>query len=367
MKPDTDFDLLLEVTRGPIVESIHTGAVAVVDAGGALLASTGNPDVVTYLRSSAKPLQALAFVEQGGVEHFGMSESEVAILCGSHSGTDEHVALLGNLQQRMGISEENLLCGTHAPFHEPTWRSMILQHEAPTPIRHNCSGKHTGMLGLALLNGWGLEDYINIQHPVQQVILKTFAEMCDLATADVAVGIDGCSVPVFGVPLRAAALAFARLADPTGLPPGRAAACRTITHAMTARPDMVAGPARFDTRLMQVGGGRIFCKGGAEGYTAIGLLPGVLEGRGGVGIAIKIADGDTGQRARTSAFESQELNDGDLESRADTTVAMEVLRQLGALSPGQQDDLRAFDRRPISNWRGLQVGEIRPVFNLKRA
>lgn len=343
------YQLLVECTRGPLVESIHFGALCVVDAHGHLVASAGDPHLYANLRSSSKPFQALPLIEKGGAETFGLSDREIAIMCASHSGTDEHVAVLRALQARLDVQESDLQCGVHAPMHYPTEQAMLLRGEQPNAYRHNCSGKHTGMLAQARLNDLPLEDYLSSAHPVQQTILQTFAEMVDLSPDQVLIGIDGCSAPTFAVPLHSAALGYALLADPSGLPEPRAAALRRIFRAMTSHPDMVAGPTRFDTDLMQAAGGRIVAKGGAEGYQAMGLLPGALgPGSPALGITYKIADGDLGDRARA-------------------VVGMAILRQLGALNERELALLQAFDTRPIRNWRKLEVGEIRPVFTLEPA
>ena len=347
MHPD-HVQALVECTRGSMVESIHFGALAVVSSHGKLLASVGDPQLTTFLRSSAKPFQALPFIERGGADHFGLTDREIAILCASHSGTDEHVAVLHTIQSKVGVGEGQLLCGAHNPYHEPTTQALLLRGEKPTPIRHNCSGKHTGMLAHALLRSLPLEDYINPQHAVQQTILQTFAEMCDVKPEEIHLGVDGCSAPVFAVPLYNAALAMARLADPVGLPALRAAALQRIFRAMAANGDMVAGPGRFDTLIMSLMGGNLVAKAGAEGYQVIGLLPGLIgAGSPGIGMAFKIADGDTSGRARP-------------------LVGIEILRQLGVLSAEQIAGLAGFDRRPLYNWRKLPIGEIRPCFTLER-
>ncbi len=346
--PYENYQPLVELTRGSIVESVHFGALVVVDSGGQVLAGWGDPQTVTYLRSSAKPFQALPFVEMGGVEKFGLTDKELAVMCASHIGTDEHVAAVAGMQNKFGVSEKDLLCGTQAPGHEPTAHAMLLRGEQPTPNRHNCSGKHTGMLGHAQLRHLPLEDYVNPDHPIQQTILQTFSEMCCLLPDEVAVGIDGCSAPNFAVPLYNAAYAFARLADPTDLSARRALAAQHIFHAMTAYPDMVAGPERFDSLLMEVAGGRILSKGGAEGYQALAVAPGVLsKGTPGIGIAFKISDGDLNDRARP-------------------LVAIEILRQLGALTVEQAGKLVQFQARPLYNYRKLEVGSIRPCFILEK-
>lgn len=344
----SDAQPLVEVTRGPVIESIHYGVVVVVDVTGKVVASVGNPETVTFLRSSAKPFQVLPFVERGGLEHFGLTDRELAVMCASHYGTDEHVKVIQGIQKKLGVSEKDLLCGMHPPLDSVTAKRMLLNNEPNSPLRHNCSGKHTGMLAHALLRGLPINDYINPIHPVQQTIFQTFSEMTGVPLKDLLLGTDGCSAPVFAVPMRAAAWAFAKLADPSSLPEPRRSSLQRIFRAMTTHPDMVAGPGAFDTELMTIGAGKILVKSGAEGYLAISVLPGACTtGSPAYGIAIKVSDGD--------------LAGG---SRARTTVAIEVLRELGALNETQLNLLKAYDIRPQYNWRHIEIGQIRPAFKL---
>ena len=351
---------LVETTRGPIVESIHYGAIAVCDALGKLIASVGDADTVVYLRSSSKPFQVLPLVEGGGMERFGLTERELAVMCASHNGTDEHVQVIMGIQQKLGVSAADLLCGTHTPGDPATAERMFRNGEANSTLRHNCSGKHTGMLAQALLYGEPTAEYIDPQHPVQQRILRSFSEMTGVPLEEIVMGTDGCSAPVFAVPLRAAAHAFALLADPAGLPEPRRSALRRIFAAMTAHPEMVAGPHTFDTELMTAGRGSILTKGGAEGYQAISLLPGASSRfAGALGITLKVSDGDLGQHDRTERI-AQIAHDGG--GRARSTAAVEVLRQLGALDEGQLAELSSYLPRAQYNWRKIEVGEIRPCF-----
>lgn len=336
-----------ELIRGSLLESLHLGAIAVVDAAGKLLASLGNPNQLAFLRSTAKPLQAISFVEAGGMEAFGFSEEELALMCASHCGSDHHAAVAASMQHKAGLQESDLLCGVHAPLDRATFKAMILRGEEPGPNRHQCSGKHTGMLANCLLRGFPLENYIDPEHPLQKLVLETNAQMWDLPAESIQIGIDGCSVPVFAVPLCNAAYGFARLSDPSGLGEQRAAACRRITAAMTAFPKMVAGDGWFDTELMRAGAGRLVTKMGAEGFQSVGVMPGVSAiSANGMGVAVKILDGD--QRNSVAAL-----------------VAVEVLRQLGALLPGEEAALKKFDARPLYNWRRMEIGRIQPVFKLQ--
>jgi L-asparaginase II len=313
-----------------------------------LVAWYGDPQAVTYLRSSAKPMQLLPFIEHGGQAAFGLTLREISLMCASHSGTDDHVTVLRSIQAKADLKESDLMCGIHPLSHAPTVEAMRQRGESLSPNRHNCSGKHTGMMAHARLHGWTITDYINPTHPVQQEIVQTFAEMCGLSQEQIRRGTDGCSAPNFAVPLRNAALAFARLSDPTGLSPARADACRTITAAMMAHPDMVGGPDSFDTMLMQVTGNRIVCKGGAEGYQVLGLLPGAIgPGSPALGIALKISEGDQRGQARPA-------------------VVLEVLRQLGAITHTELEALANFGPSfPLYNWRKLRVGEAHTCFQLQ--
>jgi len=349
---------VFELTRGKTVESIHFGAISVVNIHGKLVAWYGDPGTVTYLRSSAKPFQVLPFLENFGSRTYNLSPRDIAIMCASHSGTDEHVSVLRAIQAQTGVKEGDLLCGVHKPFHKPTAKSLIMNNEQITQNRHNCSGKHTGMLAYARMKELALEKvnldltYIDPQHPVQLEILATFAEMCGLAPEDVAVGVDGCSAPNFAVPLCSAAFAFARICDPEMgkiLPTERAMACREVVSSMVSHPDMVAGPGRFDTRLMEVTQGRIVSKGGAEAYQGMGLIPGALAPMSpALGIAIKISDGDDRQKVSAA-------------------VSLEVLRQLGALSKTEVDELSEFGPGfPVHNWRKVITGQGYPTFSMKR-
>jgi len=349
---------MVELTRGlsldgeQTIESEHFGAAAVVDATGKLLAWYGNPKTVTYMRSTSKPFQALQFFERGGASFYHLTQQEIALICASHSGTDEHVAVAKSIQEKAGLNENDLQCGVHQPMYQPAAEALRQRGEKPTPNRHNCSGKHTGMLAFARLEKLPIDDYLSMEHPIQREILQTFAEMCNLAPEEVKLGLDGCTAPNFAVPLYNAALAFARLCDPKNgsvLPPARAEACQLITSAMTASPEMVAGTERFDTILMKNTAGRLVAKGGAEGYQGIGLMPGVLSANSpGVGIAIKISDGD-------------------LNGRAIPAVSLEILRQLGVLSSQELEPLAGFGPvLKINNWRKLVVGESRPAFELDK-
>lgn len=234
------------------------------------------------------------------------------------------------------------------------FKEFILSGRAPTANFNNCSGKHTTMLAYATLRGYALDDYLDIDHPLQQDILASFSDLCLIPTPDISLGVDGCSAPNFAVPLFNAALGMARLCDPRALAEPRAAACKKITTAMTAHPEMISGYGEFDQQLMLAGEGKIVCKRGAEGFQIVGIMPGALGSDSpGMGIALKVANGDASRMG------------GNLEwrSRARPAVMLEALRQLGVLSTKQEQALAAFGPAlEVANHRGIVTGQSRPVF-----
>ncbi|WKZ57290.1 MAG: asparaginase [Bdellovibrionota bacterium] len=345
-------DPLVELTRGGIRESVHFGAIAVVDAHGTLLASVGEIQNPTFLRSSAKPFQALPLVRSGVADALHITDKELAVICASHVGLDEHVEVVAGLQSRIGISEQDLLCGCHVPEDRAVAQRLAHAGQSATALRNNCSGKHSGMLAYAkhLWNGDTSRDgrsYLDPQSEVQQHILSAFSELCGVAAQEIVIGIDGCSAPNFAVSLQACAFAAAQLIDPRHLGAATGKAASRISNAMMTFPDMVRGPGRFDTELMRLYNGKVLSKLGAEGYQMIALAPALTRSGVGVGIAVKISDGD-------------------LTYRASPVVALETLRQLEVLKNIAGSALEPFAERTLKNHRGIPVGEIRPCFALSR-
>lgn len=329
---------LLEVRRGPIVESLHRGAIALVDPSGRLLASVGDVEFVCYPRSSAKPHQAIPLVASGGADAFGMDDREIAIIAGSHGGEKIHTDTVRGILERLGSDEGALACGAHMPYDDRARRE--LGDRPPTAIHNNCSGKHAGMLAAALSGGHSTEDYVDPNHPVQQAILGVISRFSGIAEGEIHIGIDGCSAPIFALSVRAQALMFARLANPVGLDEAEARAARRITAAMTKHPEMIgATEGRVDTDLMRAAGGRAIAKSGAEGVECLGIFP-CDEFPDGAGVAMKIEDGDAGSRARDLAF------------------AEIVLQLLGI-------ELSEYLKTEMTNRRGDVVGEKRTLFRLR--
>lgn len=345
---------ILELTRGEVVEATHRGSIAVVASDGSLLRSYGDPYKVAFLRSSAKPFQVLPFVENGGIEHYRYTPAELALSCASHETSQMHLDAVHALQQKTGIVEHQLQCGPHLPGDANKLREVVQKNIAPTPNFNNCSGKHTTMLAFAKMRGDPLENYLDFDHPIQRDIRRTLVEMCGIPDDDIQSGIDGCSAPNFALPLFRAAHGMARLCDPQDLESKRAVACKKITSAMTTHPEMVSNFGEFDCELMKTGNGKIVTKRGAEGYQIIGVLPGIIHERG-VGIAFKVEDGD-----KSSMDDALHTH-----TRVRPPVALEILRQLGALNKSQLESLVGFGpEKVIKNYAGLVTGRMHPVFTL---
>ena len=326
--------ILIEVRRGPMVESHHRGAAAVIDSHGRRVAAWGDADALVFPRSAAKPLQALPLIESGAADRFALGSAELALACASHSGEPEHVRRVARWLHRIGIGEDGLICGAQAPLSETAAAVLVRAQSAPTRLHNNCSGKHAGFATLARHLGGRAEGYGEPDHPVQRLVRGTLAEMGRTDLSDALAGIDGCGVPVFALPLASLARAFAGLAAPAYLSETLAAAARRIVAAMTASPWLVGGTGRFDTAVMEQAGGAIVVKSGAEGIAAAGLPA------HGLGIAVKIDDG--AKRA------------------CDAAMAALLLRFAGA--PGALGDaLESRARVPLLNTLGHPVGLLRPV------
>lgn len=337
---------LVEVWRGPIIESRHSGHLVAVDGTGKDICSLGSPESVTYLRSSGKPFQALPVVSSGAADRFGFTEREVAIACGSHNGESIHVDTVRSMLQKIGLDESALKCGAHEPYSVEVARDLVRRGERPTPIQNNCSGKHAAMLALAKHIGAPTGTYDELDNPVQQMILQTVSEFSGVRVEDIAIGIDGCGVPVFGISVRDMALTYARLVSPPSTWAAKTReACKRIVAAMIAYPEMIGGTRdRLDTELIQAAAGKLISKIGAEGVYTVGVLP-CDEWPNGIGVALKIEDGD--------------------DKRARPPAVIDALRQLDVLSHQDLEALSKYSPEVITNRRGDRVGEARAAFTLE--
>jgi len=326
--------LLVEVTRGSQVESRHRASFAVVDTEGKVVVSAGDTDQAVYARSAIKGLQAIALVESGAADAFKVSQPELALACASHSGEPRHVEAVTAWLARVGLTAADLECGPQLPGYEPALIALLAGGGTATAAHNNCSGKHSGFLTLARHLGGPTKGYVNYEHPVQQRILGVLEGMTGLDLGSAPRGIDGCGIPVIGIPLGNMALAMARLGNPDDQPEPRQEACRRLREAVAAHPFMVAGTGRFDTDVMTMTGAKAFTKTGAEGvYCA--ALP-----EHGLGIAVKVDDGA---------------------GRAAEIIMGRLLAHFEVLSEAEAARLGGLYRNPVLNRAGRTVGEVRPA------
>jgi L-asparaginase II len=337
---------LVQVRRGSLTESRHRGHIVVVEPDEHIVAYLGAPHTVTFLRSSAKPFQALPLLTSGAADHFGFTDEEVALACASHNGEPMHTELAGSMLKKIGLGPEALKCGVHEPYGLEAAGKLRLSGQAPNVLHNNCSGKHAGMLAVAVHLGAPTETYNDAENPVQKAIAEAMSQFSGIAVTDMVVGIDGCAVPVFGITVKAMALAFARLvAPPEGFDKTTRDACERIVRVMSAYPELIGGTSdRLDTEVMRATPGRLVSKVGAEGVYTAGIRP-CEKWPKGLGLAIKIEDGD--------------------DRRARPTVVIEALRQLEVLKDESLEAVARYAFFPILNRPGNVVGEVRASFELK--
>lgn len=333
---------LIEILRDAAVESRHRGAIVAVTPRNELLAALGHGDEPCFLRSAAKPFQAVVVVAAGAAERHRLTDRELALIAASHNGEPMHVECVSALLDRLRLAPDLLQCGVHPPFNSAAARLMAGQ--SPTVLHNNCSGKHAGMLAACLAAGFPVAGYEHVDHPLQRRIRDVIAEFSDVATDAMPFGLDGCTVPTWAIPLRAIALAYARLVNPVGVT-HYAVAARRVAAAMMTHPEMVGGTERIDTDLMRAAPGDIVSKVGAEGVHAVAVPPGRHPRYpDGLGVALKIEDGD--------AF------------RARNPAIIAALEQLGVLSQDAAARLMEKYSRPIVTNRKQPAGEARVAFRL---
>ncbi len=337
MNADIAHQPLAIVRRGDYPESIHYGSIAVTDTEGRLLASAGNPDWPTFMRSTAKPLQAIPLFSHPRLPELNLSDAHLAITCGSHSGEPRHLQMVREILERCDCARSDLKCGTHTPLYFDALERQPTYGDTYTSLHHNCSGKHAGLLAWCHLSDLAVEGYCNNEHPLQEQIRAVVAHYAGRPADELEAAIDGCGVASYRLPLSRIASIYAALASEKTDSP-YADAQQRIFAAMTRHPEMVAGLRRIDLLLMHVGAGDWLTKVGAEALHALGIRS------KGLGIAIKIADG--GLRARS-------------------VITIEVLKQLGLITDITQTPLEEFAHPIIHNDRGQEVGDIIPCFELE--
>ncbi|WP_163269057.1 asparaginase [Chelativorans alearense] len=326
--------VLVEALRGGVVESRHRGAVAVVDADGGQVVAIGDVERPVFPRSAVKAIQALPLIESGTADAYRFGNREIALASASHSGEPAHIELAQAMLARAGLDETAYECGAHWPTNHETTLMLARTGGAPTQLHNNCSGKHAGFLCTCVHSGIDHRGYVGHDHAVQEMVREALEAVTGAAHGVDACGTDGCSIPTYAVPLKNLAQGFARMATGKGLSSTRAAAARRIFAACTAEPFYVAGTGRADTAMMEAGRGRLFTKGGAEGVFCAAIP------ERGLGIALKCDDGA---------------------GRAAEVMVAAVLHDLLPEGDPLRAVLAAMARPALKNWRGIEVGALRPA------
>ena len=328
--------LLAEVFRGGHVESRHGGAAVIVDGQGGILFSAGDAEAPEFPRSAVKAMLALPLVEGGSADRLGLDDAELVLACASHTGEARHVAAVASMLRKAGRDASCLECGTHWPTSRSASHALAAREATPSSLHNNCSGKHAGFICLACDRGETTDGYVQPHHPAMRTVTAALADITGATLDERNRAVDGCGIPTYAIPLRALATGFARFGSGERLAPGRARAAGRLRAAVAADPFLVAGSGRFDTRLMELMGARVFSKTGAEGVLAAALPD------QGLGIAVKCRDGSG--RA------------------AEVVMASLVARHL-ELTAAQQGGLRELANPKLTNWSGEAVGEIRSALH----
>ncbi|WEX87747.1 asparaginase [Sinorhizobium garamanticum] len=324
--------VLVEVTRGNLVESRHRGTVIAVDGDGNTVFSLGDTDAAIFPRSACKAMQALPLVESGAADAYGFGAKALALACASHSGEPEHVALAAEMLAAAGRDVDALECGAHWSFDQKTLIGQARSIEVPSALHNNCSGKHAGFVCACCHSGTEIRGYVGYDHPIQQEIRGVMESLTGAILAHDNCGVDGCSIPTYAVPLKGLAHGFAKMATGAGLAAERARASRRLIEACMAEPFYVAGTKRACTRLMKTAPGRIFAKTGAEGVFCAAIP------EKGIGIALKCEDGTT---------------------RAAEAMVTATLARFFADDPQLHAALMAQANHSMRNWNGIHVGDVR--------
>ncbi len=326
---------LVHIIRSEQVESVHFGDAVVVDKDGNIVMQIGNPEQMTYLRSTAKPFQAIPILSTRAYDQFGFSEEELAIACASHYAEEGHIAVVKNMLKKTGFSEKDLLCGITPPLKLSRAFEILQKGKRFSQIHSDCSGKHAGMLAVCRTQGWSTKTYTEPNHPLQRMIKNIIADFSGIDEGDLVTGIDGCTVPTFYLSIRQLAVMYSRLVLPEITPEAYAGYAPKIVKAMIENPFMISGSTGFCTALIKAGQGGWIGKIGAEGVYAVGIR------KNGIGIALKIANGNMD---------------------IIPPVILEIMKRLGVMSGNQLNALRNFIRPVIRDDRNRECGYIKMVF-----
>lgn len=324
--------ILVEVYRGGLLESFHRGVVCVVNQQNEIIFGVGDTEQLCYPRSAMKLLQVIPLIINGGIEKFNFTLEEIAVMCGSHNAESEHLRVVNSILQKIGLNPDDLNCGRQYPSSKKDANALIKADVKPHHIHNNCSGKHAGMLATCVLMNWPIEDYINPNHSLQKVIKEICALMYEYPEQQMITALDGCSAPIFSVPVKNQAIAYKNLVSHNHLPDAVKAACEVVVKAVSAYPFMVAGSKRYCTDMMQITAPKIIGKTGAEGIFCMTFTEQKL------GVCIKIDDG---------------------KMLPQYNVAQALVNASGLFSADELAPLQHHLQAPIANFNKLTTGEIK--------
>jgi L-asparaginase II len=324
--------ILVEISRGGVLESFHRGVVCVVDKDDKVIYSLGDVKQVCYPRSALKFFQQIPLLISGAVEHFGFTEKEIALFCGSHNGEAQHVETVHSILNKIGLDESYLQCGPQMPTLKDDMYHLIKNDLQPQKIHNNCSGKHAGFLAYCVYKNLSLDDYIDPKHPLHMEILDIISEFHRYPKEQIRQGIDGCSAPIFSFPVYNQAVAYKNLVNPVGFDENIVMACHKMVDAIIKYPEMIAGKKRYCSDLMRFSEGKLIGKTGADGVYSIGI-------RGlNYGICVKVDDGKMGPQYN---------------------IAQSIVEQLNILSEESNATLRHYVKHENRNFGGLVTGETK--------
>lgn len=322
--------ILVEVKRGGVLESFHRGVICIVNQDNKIVYSIGDTKQICFPRSALKFFQQIPLLCSDAVEHFGFTEKEIALFCGSHNGEKQHIETVRSILNKIGLDESYLMCGPQMPTLKEDQYELIKGNLQALRIHNNCSGKHAGFLAYCVYKNWPLDNYIDPSHPLHLEILDVIADFHEYPKELIQQGIDGCSAPIFAFPVYNQAIAYKNLISPIRFDESVQKACKTMVDAIVHYPEMIAGEKRYCTDLMRQSEGKLIGKTGADGVYSIGIRDLNL------GVCIKVDDGKMGPQYN---------------------IAQAVIEQLGILNDEANVCLRHYVRQENKNFGGLCTGE----------
>ncbi|MCG9880573.1 MAG: asparaginase [Bacteroidia bacterium] len=324
--------IVVQIFRGGVLESFHRGSICVVNSQDEIVFQLGNPQQICYPRSALKLVQALPLVDLGGIEHFGFSDEEIAVMCGSHNAEEKHIQAVESIFRKIGLSTDYLACGAQYPTHKASHENLIKLGEKPKQIHNNCSGKHAGMLALCKLLNFPVEDYLHPNHPIQKLIVEYIAEFYQYPASKMVCALDGCSAPIYSIPVYNQAIAFKNLVEPSKFSVSKQKACKRLIEIVGSNPFMIAGSNRYCTEMMNISAPKVIGKTGAEGVFCMSFVEQKF------GVCIKIDDGKMLPQYQ---------------------VAQGLLEASGLFSKEELAPIHSYAEKEIRNFNKLVCGETR--------